>query len=292
MRRIARKLTAVASLVTASLLGAPVPAAPALAEATNSGYLMLSEDGDLYPFGAAPFCGRGHRGYANDVEITPNGLGYWILNYRAVDFKPCEMPSEDRLSYERTNDFELVGDAPVSLSVLPDGTGYWVFTYAGRAIPFGNAQFYGDMSKVILNGGITNSVATPTGKGYWMVAADGGIFAFGDARFHGSTGDLKLNKPVVSMAPDPDGAGYWLVASDGGIFAFDAPFYGSMGGTPLNRPVSGMVPGSKGYLMVAEDGGIFSFGDVAFHGSLGGKPPAAAVKAVALVPQTGSPGRG
>jgi hypothetical protein len=44
------------------------------------------------------------------------------------------------------------------------------------------------------------------------------------------------------MAATPDGKGYWLVASDGGIFAFgDARFYGSMGGTHLNRPVVAMV---------------------------------------------------
>jgi hypothetical protein len=91
----------------------------------------------------------------------------------------------------------------------------------------------------------------------------------------------------MSMAPDPDGTGYWLVASDGGIFAFDAPFHGSMGATPLNKPISGIVPGKAGYLMVGEDGGIFAFGNVAFHGSLGAKPPASPVVAVALAPSAG-----
>ena len=41
-----------------------------------------------------------------------------------------------------------------------------------------------------------------------------------------------------------------VVASDGGIFAFgDAPFYGSMGGQPLNKPVVGMAatPTGHGY---------------------------------------------
>jgi hypothetical protein len=86
------------------------------------------------------------------------------------------------------------------------------------------------------------------------------------------------------MAPVADGSGYWLVASDGGIFAFDVPFYGSMGSTPLNKPISGMVPGPGGYMMVGQDGGIFSFGSVAFHGSLGGNPPASPVISVALQP--------
>jgi hypothetical protein len=75
------------------------------------------------------------------------------------------------------------------------------------------------------------------------------------------------------MAATPDGHGYWLVASDGGIFAFgDAGFYGSMGGTPLNRPVVGLAHslGGHGYWLVASDGGLFAFGDAGFYGSTGG----------------------
>ena len=46
------------------------------------------------------------------------------------------------------------------------------------------------------------------------------------------------------MAATPDGKGYWLVASDGGIFTFgDAPFLGSMGGVPLNKPIGAMAAG-------------------------------------------------
>jgi hypothetical protein len=31
------------------------------------------------------------------------------------------------------------------------------------------------------------------------------------------------------------------VAADGGIFSFSAPFFGSEGGLPLNRPIVGMA---------------------------------------------------
>ncbi|MGH9004015.1 MAG: hypothetical protein ACRDYV_12895, partial [Acidimicrobiia bacterium] len=86
-----------------------------------------------------------------------------------------------------------------------------------------------------------------------------------------------------SLVPDPDGAGYWLVASDGGVFAFDASFRGSLGGVRLNRPVTGMVPFGNGYIMVGEDGGVFNFSDRPFSGSLGDRPPAHPVVAVAAV---------
>jgi ribosomal protein L24E len=139
------------------------------------------------------------------------------------------------------------------------------------------------MRAVRLNGPVLDSVATPTGGGYYMVAADGGIFTFGDARFHGSMGDKPLNAPVRSLVPDPDQTGYWLVASDGGVFTFLADFRGSMGGTRLNKPVTGMVAFGNGYLMVASDGGVFNFSDKPFAGSLGSNPPAYPI--VALAPR-------
>jgi hypothetical protein len=67
--------------------------------------------------------------------------------------------------------------------------------------------------------------------------------------------------------------GYWLVGSDGGIFSFGtAAFHGSMGGTPLQRPVVGITPTStgNGYWLVASDGGNFSFGDATYYGSIPG----------------------
>jgi hypothetical protein len=70
----------------------------------------------------------------------------------------------------------------------------------------------------------------------------------------------------------PQGGGYWLVGADGGIFNFgNAQYLGSMGSTPLNRPIVAVLPGpgGGGYWLVASDGGVFSFGDGAFQGSMG-----------------------
>ncbi len=62
------------------------------------------------------------------------------------------------------------------------------------------------------------------------------------------------------------------MASDGGIFSFgDAAYFGSEGGTHLNKPIVGIAatPDRQGYWLVASDGGIFSFGDARIHGLRG-----------------------
>lgn len=79
----------------------------------------------------------------------------------------------------------------------------------------------------------------------------------------------------VAIVRTPSGNGYWICSSDGYVFPFgDAPFFGSMGGQPLNLPIVGMAarPQGDGYWLVASDGGIFSFGNAPFRGSMGGQP--------------------
>lgn len=79
----------------------------------------------------------------------------------------------------------------------------------------------------------------------------------------------------VAVVRTPSGNGYWICSSDGYVFNFgDAPFFGSMGGQPLNQPIVGMAarPQGDGYWLVASDGGIFTFGNAPFHGSMGGTP--------------------
>jgi hypothetical protein len=67
--------------------------------------------------------------------------------------------------------------------------------------------------------------------------------------------------------------GYWKTDAAGGVSAFGSAnsTLGSMGGCPLNKPVTGIVatPDGGGYWLVASDGGTFAFGDATFHGSTG-----------------------
>jgi hypothetical protein len=52
---------------------------------------------------------------------------------------------------------------------------------------------------------------------------------------------LSESQPFAMSAPI-DRTGYRFVASDGGVFNYGAgaPFLGSMGGTPLNKPIVGI----------------------------------------------------
>jgi hypothetical protein len=70
------------------------------------------------------------------------------------------------------------------------------------------------------------------------------------------------------------------------MFSFgDAGFYGSAGGTRLNRPIAGMAAtnSGRGYWLVASDGGIFAYGDAPFLGSAGAAPLAQPVVAISAL---------
>ena len=90
----------------------------------------------------------------------------------------------------------------------------------------------------------------------------------------------------INTYPNLDG--YQLAAADGGIFAFNAPFFGSMGGQPLAQPVVGVapVPDSGGYYEAAADGGIFAF-HAPFAGSMAGQHLNAPIVGVAFDSKTG-----
>jgi hypothetical protein len=127
------------------------------------------------------------------------------------------------------------------------------------------------------------SLGNPTTENHWVVSSyqiPGTSAGMLDPvakhqwpTFHGNmqrTGN-NLGKLGPPPPPLPGFPGYWMTASDGGIFNFGVPYYGSMGGTPLNQPIVGVArtKDGGGYWEVATDGGIFSFGDAQFHGSTG-----------------------
>ncbi|HTU37999.1 MAG TPA: Ig-like domain-containing protein, partial [Acidimicrobiales bacterium] len=145
--------------------------------------------------------------------------------------------------------------------------------------PSGQPEFTGFTANLATNGDGTPSVTSSTpivcqveSDGLTVLLQATGACTLtpsvaNGTNFVGATGSPQTFQ--VGGAP----RGYWLVGSDGGIFSFGAaPFFGSMGGTPLQRPVVGITPTltRDGYWLVASDGGIFSFGDAGFYGSIPG----------------------
>ena len=76
------------------------------------------------------------------------------------------------------------------------------------------------------------------------------VLALGHSEVAAATSTAGQSQTLALAASSP---AYDMVASDGGIFSFgDATFYGSMGGTVLNKPIVGMAstPDGKGYWLV------------------------------------------
>jgi ribosomal protein L24E len=124
-----------------------------------------------------------------------------------------------------------------------------------------------------------NSV-TCGGTGCWAVGG-----AITDASGSGDPGFRSLIEQMEF--PPPSSQGFLVSAGDGGVFNFgNAAFAGSMGGTPLNKPVVGIAatPDGHGYWEVASDGGIFTFGDASFYGSMGGTTLNKPVVGIAATP--------
>ena len=181
--------------------------------AAVDGYWMADAGGGVVPFGAAAYFGEpatfGYTGYPDcsdvqlaelgfcdlvvDIESTPTGQGYWLLDTEGFVWAFGDAPYLGDAG-------AVAGDPALSITSTASGQGYWVFTLAGCVLTFGDATWHGDMCGQPLNAGIVGSAVTPSGDGYYLLGSDGGVFSFGDAAFHGSTGSLVLNQPVVGMA--------------------------------------------------------------------------------------------
>ena len=117
-------------------------------------------------------------------------------------------------------------------------------------------------------GAVPHFASPSAALGLLLIGTNSGVAAFA-----GPSGPPPHAPPIplpASCVQQHTHTGYWLVARDGGIFSFGgAPFCGSTGNLPLNRPIVGMAgsPG-PGYWLVASDGGIFAYNRT-FYGSTG-----------------------
>ena len=197
--------------------------------------------------------GVGHAGAASDSRTAPSmdSPGYWLVTsagatyaFNAHDLAQGSQPDIG------ASDCGNGPGPPVAsvitctgISATADGRGYWV----------------GESSYFVLDGvGQYAVVGIPQGTvgGRCTGPVSAGLY---------------LPSPMVGLAAA--NTGLWLATADGGVFAgCGAPFFGSMGGTRLERNVVGIAatPAGDGYWEVAADGGVFAFGDARFYGSMAG----------------------
>ena len=168
------------------------------------------------------------------------------------------------------------------------GYGKYFSIWAGNEVNTLSADYdwmYNDGWNASTNSSINLDCTSMTSSGCWT-HRDDILYNFGAAGFSNADAGVGFISGISSVLFSSFGVA--LVADNAlpaSSYAFDwagelsnvivtngdAGFYGSMGGTTLNKPIVGMAPtpDSKGYWLVASDGGIFSFGDAGFYGSTG-----------------------
>jgi len=181
-------------------------------------------------------------------------------------------------------DGSLVGFTSTAENLVPGDSNVVADVFLGD-------PFTGGVTRVSQRPGLAPADGQGNGASHFTALGDGLVVAFSSSASNLVDGDnngafdtfvhnlAQAPAPCDDCVVDPGtgpgglaGGGYRFVAADGGIFSFgNAAFHGSMGATPLNRPIVAMAatPNNGGYWLVASDGGIFSFGNAGFFGSTG-----------------------
>jgi hypothetical protein len=191
------------------------------------------------------------------------------------------------------------GTVDVAITGLTAGSGYTQLANSTSAVNVTGATLavndtcsapYGTVFDVVSLSGSASEVGAfagdPSGT---VINSNGHLLKIAYSATTGVTlTDVTNPPPPASVRPSPSvTSGYRLVASDGGLFSYNATFYGSEGGKPLNQPIVGMATDSitGGYYEVASDGGIFAF-NAPFYGSEGGQHLNQPIVGIAFDPLT------
>ena len=238
-----------------------------------------------------------NAGHVVGSVATPDGRGYYEVTSGGYVFTFGDAQYMGSMGGHSLN-------KPITGMTLDPATGgYWLVGGDGGVFSF-NAPFYGNYYTINVTwvSDVVGIAAVDGGNDYCISESNGYIHCFGQNASNGSaiygspqTQGINLSKPISGIASTANGQGYWEVAQDGGVFSFgNAPFYGSMGGKPLNAPMVSMAldPATGGYWEVGADGGVFSF-NAPFYGSMGGKPVNAPMVSIDPLPiGSGNPGGG
>jgi polyvinyl alcohol dehydrogenase (cytochrome) len=224
--------------------------------------------------------GKQHVGYLLDTTnlgmlqsiptCTGNALGGTAFDGQHL-YVPCQEHIKE-INVDTVHRSVSSGwSGPATSSAGPPiiaGGALWSIDWPGGTLYALNRTTGATMTTIAL-GPVPHFASPSSALGLLLIGTDAGVTALA-----GPSGP----PPPAPRAPLPSScvtqhshSGYWTVARDGGIFSFGgAPFCGSTGNLPLNRPIVGMAGTSgPGYWTVASDGGVFAF-NRPFFGSTGG----------------------
>lgn len=171
---------------------------------SGAGYLILTANGAVHPYGGAFFHGsdrgklrRGVRAVGLAVHASM-AAGYWILlSDGGVDAFHTEAGGSLK--------GKLDGSRPVAIAPSIDN-GYLILTSDGAVHPYGGAVYHGsDQGRVRHGVTAIGMQIDPATNGYWLLKSNGGIDGF-DAVTAGSlVGDTGArNRPVAITAGPPE----------------------------------------------------------------------------------------
>lgn len=201
----------------------------------RAGYWQAGLDGGVFAWNA-PFFGNAlpyePQAPILGIAARPQGDGYWLAGLDGGVFALGDAPFLGNALMEGVVIIDIVSTST--------GEGYWLLDANGTVYEFGDAQHLGDHEAADVEA--VGLAAAVEDTGYWIANVPGNVFEFGTATDHGQIEDPeRLAGSIVTIEALASGGGYWLLGFDGGVFAFDAPFYGSAVGLPLNAPVIAMA---------------------------------------------------
>ena len=129
--------------------GAAVAVMP---DASGNGYWLITQTGNVYTFGDAPYLGAPgpQSSPITSAVATPDGNGYWILDAGGQVFPYGDAANLGSVPAGATGGL----NPATAIFTTSDGNGYWVVDAVGKVFTFGDAPNDGDMSGTKLNGPI------------------------------------------------------------------------------------------------------------------------------------------